>query len=170
MLALSCPRPRPNALPGPVGPGRAWGGAGQHYLPLFVSVLRPHLLTYIWCWSRCLGRCHRVLPLLCSSHHASSPGSPCSFSASEWAALPCPDPEVVQLPVSDLSSGPLPQPHPAPSFLCLWAPYAEHPPCSLGHLPPVAGTHGQHRTVDPSLGKAHIPPSDPYRTSAASRF
>ena len=58
---------------------------------------------------------------------SSSPGSPCSFSASEWAALPCPDPEVVQLPVSDLSSGPLPQPHPAPSFLCLQAPYAVHP-------------------------------------------
>ena len=78
---------------------------------------------------------------------SSSPGSPCSFSASEWAALPCPDPEVVQLLVSDLSSGPLPQPHPAPSFLCLRAPYAVHPPCSLGPLPPVAGTHEQHRTA-----------------------
>ena len=100
----------------------------------------------------------------------SSPGSPCSFSASEWAAPPCPDPEVAQPPVPDLSSGPPPQPHPAPSFLCVRAPYAVHPPCSLGPLPPVAGTHGQHRTLCPSLGKAHILPADPYRTSAASRF
>ena len=63
MLALSCPRPRPNALPGPVGPGRAWGGAGQNYLPLFVSVLLSHLLAYIWRWSRYPGRCHQTLPL-----------------------------------------------------------------------------------------------------------
>ena len=83
---------------------------------------------------------------------SSSPGSPCSFSASEWAALPCPDPEVVQLPVSDLSSGPLPQPHPAPSFLCLRAPYAVRPPCSLGPLPSAAGTPGQQRTVQGGLG------------------
>ena len=102
----------------------------------------------------------------------SSPGSPCSFSASEWAAPPCPDPEVAQPPVPGLSSGPPPgpQPHPAPSFLCLRAPYAVHPPRSLGPLPPVAGTHGQHRTVGPSLGKAHILPSDPYGFSVASRF
>ena len=72
----------------------------------------------------------------------SLPGSPCSFSASEWAAPPCPGPEVAKLPVPDLSSGPPPQPHPAPSFLCLRAPYPAHPPCSLGPLPPVAGTHG----------------------------
>ena len=38
----------------------------------------------------------------------SSPGSPCSFSASEWAAPPCPDPEVAQPPVPDLESGPAP--------------------------------------------------------------
>ena len=98
------------------------------------------------------------------------PGSPCSFSASEWAALPYPDPEVVLLSVSDLSSGTLPQPHPVPSFLYLPAPYAVHPPCSLGPLPPVAGTHWQHCTVSPSLDKAHIPPFDPYETSAASRL
>ena len=100
----------------------------------------------------------------------SSPGSPCSFSASEWAAPPCPDPEVAQPPVPGLSSGPPPQPHPAPSFLCLQAPDAVHSPSSLGPLPPVAGTHGQHRTVCPSLDKANILPADPYRTSAASRF
>ncbi len=61
---------------------------------------------------------------------SSSPGSPCSFSASEWAALPCPDPEVVQLPVSDLSSGPLPQPHPSPPFFWLFCPASLFTPLS----------------------------------------
>ena len=32
MLALPCPRPRLDALPGPVGAGRAWGGAGKLYI------------------------------------------------------------------------------------------------------------------------------------------
>ena len=48
VLALSCPRPRPDAVPGPVGPGRTWGSAGQNHLTLLVSILRPHLLTYVW--------------------------------------------------------------------------------------------------------------------------
>ena len=47
----------------------------------------------------------------------SLPGSPCPFSAPEWAALPGSDPEVVLpvLPVSCLSSDPQPRPRPAPS-------------------------------------------------------
>ena len=64
-----------------MGPGRTWGGAGQNYLPLFVSVRRSHLLAYIWRWSPCLGRCHQVLPLPCSSRH------PCR-------ALPAPFPRL----------------------------------------------------------------------------
>ena len=61
-----CPQPRPNALPGPGGPGRTWGGAGQGNLAFLIAILRSHLLTYIWRWSRCLGRCPWALPLPCS--------------------------------------------------------------------------------------------------------
>ena len=69
MLALPCPRPRPDALPEPGGSGRTWGGAGLRNLAFLVSVLRPHPLTYIWGWSRCLDRCRRALPLSCSFLH-----------------------------------------------------------------------------------------------------
>ena len=69
MLALPCPRPRPDALPEPGGSGRTWGGAGLRNLAFLVSVLRPHLLTYVWGWSRCLDRCRRALPLSCSFLH-----------------------------------------------------------------------------------------------------
>ena len=58
VLVLSSPR---------VGPGRTWGGAGQNHPPFVASILRPHILTYIWRWPRCLGRCYWVLPLPCSS-------------------------------------------------------------------------------------------------------
>ena len=62
MLAL-CPRPRPNALPGPVGPGRTWGGAGQNYFPslppffglVFLLISGAGLGAWVgvtWC-SRC---------------------------------------------------------------------------------------------------------------------
>ena len=58
VVLAPCPRPRPNALPGPVGPGGKWGGAGQGHLTCLVSILRPHLPTYARRWPRCLGRCY----------------------------------------------------------------------------------------------------------------
>ena len=48
MLALPCPRPRPDALPEPGGSGRTWGGAGLGNLAPLIPVLRPHILTYAW--------------------------------------------------------------------------------------------------------------------------
>ena len=61
---------------------------------------------------------------------SSSLGSPCSFSTSEWAALPCPGPEVVQLPVSDLSSALSLSPIP-PLFLVPMGPLCSTPPLAL---------------------------------------
>ena len=58
----------------------------------------------------------------------SSPGSPCSFSASEWAAPPCPDPEVAQLPVPDLSLRPSPSAPSRPLFLVPTGPLCSTPP------------------------------------------
>ena len=49
MLALPCPRPRPDALPEPGGSGRTWGGAGLRNLAFLISVLRLHLLTVYLC-------------------------------------------------------------------------------------------------------------------------
>ena len=56
MLALPCPRPRPNALPGPVG---AWSGVGRRGPVLFSppcprswvpsSCLYPVLVTALLC-------------------------------------------------------------------------------------------------------------------------
>ena len=40
-VALPCPRP--SALPGPVGAGRAWGGAGTHYFAALPIVRDPLL-------------------------------------------------------------------------------------------------------------------------------
>ena len=66
--ALSC-RPGPNTPPGPMEPGRTWGGAGQNNLPPCVSICQPPYPAYIWRWPWCPGRCPRVLPLPCSSLH-----------------------------------------------------------------------------------------------------
>ena len=132
ILALPCPRPRPNALPGPRGPGRTWGRRGVDLPgPPYPHSSAPSsylcLALVSVPGSVSLGAPAVVLVFL------SFAGSPCPLSAPEWAALPCPDPEVVLLPAPAFCPAPYLSPVPPP-LASAHRPPMQHTP--LAHLPP----------------------------------